>query len=134
MDNCIFCKIVKGELPSKTVEETELFKVVLDVAPATKGHTLIVPKAHYANLYELPEEMAAESMKLAKKLARRMKERLGCEGVNILQNNEEAAGQTVFHYHMHVIPRYINDRQKINWNPIEMNTQELDEIKDCLLP
>ncbi|MGN0307579.1 MAG: HIT family protein [Lachnospiraceae bacterium] len=132
MDNCIFCKIAKGEIPSGTIMETEEFRVVLDVAPATRGHALILPKAHYANLYELPEETAANAMKLAKKLAIRMKERLGCDGINIVQNNEEAAGQTVFHFHMHLIPRYRNDGQKIGWKPGEPTSEELDYIREVL--
>lgn len=132
MENCIFCKIVKGEIPSGTIEETDQFRVVLDVAPATRGHALILPKSHYANLYDLPEETAAEAIKLAKKIALRMKERLGCDGVNIVQNNEEAAGQTVFHFHMHVIPRYREDGQKIGWKPGEPTSQELDEIREIL--
>ena len=132
MDNCIFCKIARGEIPSGTIEETDEFRVVLDVAPATRGHALIIPKAHWANLYDLPEETAAKAMKLAKKIALRMKERLRCDGVNIVQNNEEAAGQTVFHFHMHVIPRYRDDEQKIGWKPGEPTSEELDEIKDIL--
>ena len=115
--NCIFCKIANGEIPSRTIEENDMFKVVLDVGPATKGHALILPKDHYTNLYDLPEDVAAEVYKMAKKIALRMKEKLGCDGVNIVQNNEEAAGQTVFHFHMHVIPRYKEDGQAIGWRP-----------------
>lgn len=132
MENCIFCKIANGEIPSGTIEETDLFRVVLDVAPATKGHVLILPKKHFANLYELPEEMAGEALKLAKKMAIRMKERLNCDGVNVVQNNEEAAGQTVFHFHMHLIPRYKEDGQKIGWKPSEPTSEELDSVKTLL--
>lgn len=133
MENCIFCKIAGGEIPSKTIEETESFRVVLDAAPATRGHALILPKAHYANLYELPEEMAAEAMKLAKKMALRMKDRLNCDGMNIVQNNEPAAGQTVFHFHMHLIPRYADDGQKIGWKPGEPTGEELEGIRNLLV-
>ena len=115
--NCIFCKIANGEIPSKTIEENDMFRVVLDVGPATKGHALILPKNHYSNLYELPEEVAAEALKLAKKVALKMKERLHCDGVNLVQNNEEAAGQTVFHFHMHVIPRYEGGPEMVTWTP-----------------
>ena len=115
--NCIFCKIANGEIPSKTIEENGMFRVVLDVGPATKGHALILPKDHYSNLYELPEEVAAEALKLAKKVALKMKERLHCDGVNLVQNNEEAAGQTVFHFHMHVIPRYEGGPEMVTWTP-----------------
>lgn len=130
--NCIFCKIANGEIPSRTLEENEMFKVVLDVAPATKGHALILPKDHYRNLYDLPEETAAEVMKMAKKLVLRMKDKLGCDGANIVQNNEETAGQTVFHFHMHVIPRYKEDKQLIGWRPGQPSGEELDAVLEEL--
>ena len=130
--NCIFCKIANGEIPSRTIEENDMFKVVLDVGPATKGHALILPKDHYTNLYDLPEDVTAEVYKMAKKIALRMKEKLGCDGVNIVQNNEEAAGQTVFHFHMHVIPRYKDDGQAIGWKPGQPTAEELDAIVEAL--
>lgn len=130
--NCIFCKIANGEIPSKTIEENEMFKVVLDVGPATKGHALILPKEHYRNLFDLPEETAGEAIKMAKKLALKMKDKLHCDGVNIVQNNEEAAGQTVYHFHMHVIPRYKTDGQVIGWNPGTPSGEELDAVLDEL--
>lgn len=130
--NCIFCKIANGEIPSRTIEENNMFKVVLDVGPATKGHALILPKDHYTNLYDLPEDVAAEVYKTAKKIALKMKEKLGCDGVNIVQNNEEAAGQTVFHFHMHVIPRYKDDGQVIGWKPGQPTAEELDAIAEVL--
>ena len=131
-NNCIFCKIANGEIPSRTIEENDMFKVVLDVGPATKGHALILPKDHYRNLYDLPEETAAEVIKMAKKVALKMKDKLNCDGVNIVQNNEEAAGQTVFHFHMHVIPRYTNDGQVIGWRPGQPTGEELDAIVEEL--
>ncbi|MBQ6996014.1 MAG: HIT family protein [Lachnospiraceae bacterium] len=127
--NCIFCKIANGEIPAKTLYEDEEFRVILDLAPATKGHALILPKSHYKNLYELPDETAAKVMKLAKKMATTMTEKLGCDGFNIVQNNNEVAGQTVFHFHMHLIPRYENDNQRISWNPLEMTQDELEAVK-----
>ena len=131
--NCIFCKIANGEIPSKTIYEDDNFRVILDLGPATKGHALILPKEHYANLYELPEETAGEVMKLAKRMADRMKERLGCEGLNLVQNNGDLAGQTVFHFHMHMIPRYQADGQKIGWRPGELTQEELEEIKNTIV-
>lgn len=128
-NNCIFCKIANGEIPSKTLYEDEEFRVILDLAPATKGHALILPKSHFKNLYELPDETAAKVMKLAKKMATTMTEKLGCDGFNIVQNNNEVAGQTVFHFHMHLIPRYENDNQRISWNPLEMTQDELEAVK-----
>ena len=130
--NCIFCKIANGEIPSRTIEENDMFRVVLDVGPATRGHALILPKEHYKNLYELPEEIVAEAFKLAKKVALKMKERLNCDGVNIVQNNEEAAGQTVFHFHMHVIPRFTDDGQTIGWKPGQPSAEELDAVAEVL--
>ena len=131
--NCIFCKIANGEIPSQTLYEDESFRVILDVGPATKGHALILPKEHYANLYELPEETAGEVMKLAKKMVVKMTERLGCEGLNLVQNNGDLAGQTVFHFHMHMIPRYQADGQKIGWKPQETTQEELEEIKNTIV-
>ena len=113
MDNCIFCKIANGEIPAATLYEDEDFRVILDLGPASKGHALILPKAHAANIYELSDEMAAKAMILAKKMATAMTEALKCDGFNIVQNNGECAGQTVFHFHMHLIPRYEGDNAGI---------------------
>lgn len=115
-ETCIFCKIAAGEIPSATIYEDADFRVILDIEPASKGHALILPKEHYANLYELPEELAAKAMVVAKKVITKMTEIVGCDGYNILQNNGEAAGQTVFHYHVHLIPRYKEDDVTITWN------------------
>lgn len=131
--NCIFCKIANGEVPSKTLYEDDNFRVILDLGPATKGHALILPKEHYPNLYDLPEELAGEVMKVAKKEMVRMTERLGCEGFNLIQNNGDMAGQTVFHFHMHMIPRYQADGQKIGWKPMEVSQEELEEVKNQIV-
>ncbi|MBD5521515.1 MAG: HIT family protein [Lachnospiraceae bacterium] len=128
-DNCIFCKIANGEIPSKTLFEDDAFRVILDLGPAAKGHALILPKNHYANLYELPEETASKVMLLAKKMAVQMTDKLKCDGFNLVQNNGEVAGQTVFHFHMHLIPRYKNDNQTIGWKPGEPSQEELEEIR-----
>lgn len=114
-EDCIFCKIAAGEIPSTTLYEDEDFRVILDIEPASKGHALILPKEHYANLYELDDEIAAKVLVLAKKLITTLTDILGCDGYNIVQNNGTAAGQTVFHYHMHLIPRYENDNVRIGW-------------------
>ncbi|MCR5282193.1 MAG: HIT family protein [Lachnospiraceae bacterium] len=128
-DNCIFCKIANGEIPSKTIYEDEEFRAILDLGPAAKGHALILPKDHYANLFELPDETAASVMKLAKTLGARMKEKLKADGFNLVQNNGECAGQTVFHFHLHLIPRYTDDGQKIGWKPGAPSQDELEEIR-----
>ena len=133
MKECIFCKIAKGEIPSATLYEDEEFRVILDLGPANKGHALILPKAHYENLYDLPDEMAAHAMILAKKIATKMKGILNCDGYNLVQNNGEAAGQTVFHFHMHLIPRYTDDHAGITWTPGTLTLEDRDEILEKFL-
>lgn len=132
-DKCIFCKIANGEIPSKTLYEDEEFRVILDLGPATKGHALILPKNHYANLYELPEDTAAHAMLLAKKMAVKMTDKLHCDGFNLVQNNGEIAGQTVFHFHIHLIPRYKDDNQEIGWKKGEPSQEELEEVKNQIV-
>lgn len=132
-DKCIFCKIANGEIPSKTLYEDEEFRVILDLGPATKGHALILPKNHYANLYELPEDTAAHAMLLAKKMAIKMTDKLHCDGFNLVQNNGEIAGQTVFHFHIHLIPRYKDDNQEIGWKKGEPSQEELEEVKNQIV-
>lgn len=131
-DQCIFCKIIAGEIPSHTLYEDEKYKVILDVGPATKGHALILPKNHYANLYELPEEDAAEVFRLAKRMMIHMTDKLKCDGFNIVQNNGETAGQTVYHFHMHLIPRYKNDGEILKYIAGEPGQEELEQIKKTI--
>ena len=128
MENCIFCKIANGEIPAATLYEDENFRVILDLGPASKGHALILPKSHAANIYELSDEMAAKAMILAKKMATAMTAALKCDGFNIVQNNGECAGQTVFHFHMHLIPRYKGDQVGITWHPGELSYADKEEI------
>lgn len=129
-ENCIFCKIIAGEIPARTIYEDEEFKVILDASPASKGHALILPKEHCANIYEISEDLVAKAAKLAKKLACRMTGILDCDGFNILQNNGEVAGQTVFHFHMHLIPRYegMKNNDLLNWTHEQFTDEEQDEI------
>ena len=127
-ENCIFCKIAVGEIPSVTLYEDEDFRVILDIEPASKGHALILPKAHYANLYELPDELAAKVLVLAKKMVTALTDILGCDGYNVVQNNGAVAGQTVFHFHMHLIPRYKNDTVTIGWKPGKLTDEVKEEI------
>lgn len=130
-ENCIFCKIIAGEIPSTAVYEDEDFRAILDVNPAARGHVIILPKKHAADIYELPEEDAAKIFVVAKKIAAAIKKTYSCDGVNILQNNGEAAGQTVFHLHVHVIPRFTADTDHINigWKP-EDTPADLADIAD----
>ena len=130
MENCIFCKIANGEIPSATLYEDEDFRVILDLGPASKGHSLILPKSHAANIYELPDETAAKAMVLAKKMATKLRDGLNCDGFNIVQNNGEIAGQTVFHFHVHIIPRYENDTVNIGWKPGSITDERIKEIKN----
>mgnify|MGYP001851169413 CR=1 FL=1 len=130
--DCIFCKIAAGEIPSATLYEDEDFRVILDLGPASRGHALILPKAHYANLYEIPDELAAKAMVLAKKIASAGTKALRCDGYNIVQNNGEAAGQTVFHFHMHLIPRYTGDGAGVTWIPGILTEKDKQEIIACM--
>ncbi len=132
MENCIFCKLANGEIPTNTVYEDDGYRVILDNGPATKGHALVLPKGHYADLYEIPEDVLAGAAKVAKKVAATMKEKLGCDGLNLVQNNGEAAGQTVMHFHLHIIPRYKDDGQHILWKPTSPSSEELDEIRKTI--
>jgi len=127
--NCIFCKIANGEIPSTTLYEDEDFRVILDLGPATRGHALLLPKNHFANLFELDDETAQKAILVAKKMAGKMKAALGADGFNLVQNNGEAAGQTVFHFHMHLIPRYENDNAGILWEPGETTPEDMAEVK-----
>lgn len=128
MENCIFCKIANGEIPSATLYEDEEFRVILDLGPASRGHALILPKAHAANIYELPEETAGKAMILAKRMTEKLTDALNCDGFNILQNNGETAGQTVFHFHMHLIPRYKGDQVGLTWVPGKLTDEDKEDI------
>jgi len=125
---CIFCRIAGGEIPSSTVYEDEDFRVILDLGPASKGHALILPKEHYKDLCELDEKIAAKVLPLAGKIGAAMKKSLGCAGFNVVQNNGTEAGQTVFHFHTHIIPRYENGPQMVSWEPGKADSNELAEI------
>lgn len=133
-ENCIFCKIAAGEIPSATIYEDDDFRVILDIEPASKGHALILPKEHYANLYEMPDDLASKVLVVAKKVVAKMTDILGCDGYNVLQNNGETAGQTVFHFHMHLIPRYKEDDVTIKWKQGSLDeslkAKILEEMKD----
>lgn len=127
-DNCIFCKLASGEIPTATLYEDEDFRVILDANPASKGHALILPKEHYANLYELDDELASKALVLAKKMITKLTPILGCDGYNIIQNNGEAAGQTVFHFHMHLIPRSKGDSVGLGWKMNVLKDEDKEEI------
>ena len=127
-EDCIFCKIANGEIPSTTIYEDEFHRVFFDINPASKGHCLIVPKDHYDNVFDMDDEAAARLFPLASKVARSLKEQLNLEGMNIVQNNGTIAGQTVFHFHMHLIPRYAGDTVNVGWKPGEADMDELSDL------
>lgn len=123
-DDCIFCKLANGQIPTNKIYEDEKFTVIMDAEPATKGHALILPKEHFDNLYELDDEYAREVLPLAKKIAAHMKDVLGCDGLNVVQNNGRVAGQTVFHFHTHIIPRYENGDAILSWSHVDLSDEE----------
>lgn len=127
-ENCIFCKLANGEIPTSTLYEDEDFRVILDASPAAKGHALILPKEHYESLYELDDEIAAKALVLAKRMITKLTGILGCDGYNIVQNNGEAAGQTVFHFHIHMIPRHKGDNVGLLWKMGELTEEDKEEI------
>ena len=133
-DDCIFCKLANGDIPTNIIYEDDEFKVFMDVAPATKGHALVVPKNHFANIYEIEPETLGNAIKVGQKVIKHATEVLGCEGYNLLQNNGEVAGQTVFHFHMHLIPRYedMDNSSLLKWEPVEVSSDELKEIAEAI--
>jgi len=122
---CIFCKIINGEIPSKKVYEDDDVVAILDISQATKGHTLVLPKKHYANILEIEDDAFIKVMNTTKMLAKKISKNLNAEGVNILNNCNEAAGQTVMHFHVHILPRYKDDDLKLEFTSHEL---DLDTI------
>ena len=123
--DCIFCKIVAGELPARIVDEDERTIAFMDIAPATRGHALVIPREHSADLLDVPAEDLAATLAAAQRLAARVGQRLGADGVNLLNACGAAAWQTVFHFHIHVIPRYEGDPLRLPWTPAP---GDMDEI------
>ena len=128
-DDCIFCRLANGDIPTNALYEDDIVKAIFDLSPASMGHIIILPKEHFDNLYSIDEETAAHVFKVATRLAKAIKEALNCDGMNILQNNGEIAGQTVFHFHMHIIPRYLGDNVKFSWNQGEISEDEIKDLK-----
>jgi len=132
MDSCIFCKIIRGEIPSSTIYEDENVKVILDISPAAKGHAILLLKEHVANVFELPAELAGKVFAVVPKVATAIKEELGCDGMNILQNNGVEAGQTVFHLHIHFVPRWKDDSVNIKWEHLSYEDGEAAALAEAL--
>lgn len=132
MDNCIFCKIIAGEIPSAVIFEDEEFKAILDRFPGNIGHVLVLPKKHYSNIFDIDEDVTGRLFRLATKIAKNMKEVLGFEAMNVVQNNGSLAGQTVHHFHLHLIPRYENDKVQIKWEQLDLTDEQIAEIQNKL--
>ncbi|MCI8607591.1 MAG: HIT family protein [Hungatella sp.] len=133
-DDCIFCKLANGVIPTASLYEDDTFRVILDANPASKGHALILPKHHYQDLCELDEAVGEKVLKVAAKIGKAMKEGLGCAGFNLVQNNGEAAGQTVMHFHMHVIPRYEGGSKMVTWESGKVSAEETERIVEAVTP
>ena len=124
-DDCIFCKIIAGELPARIVREDERTIAFMDIAPATYGHTLVIPRSHAQDLLEIPSDDLEAVVAAGREIAGRAKERLGADGVNLINSCGAAAWQTVFHFHLHVIPRYSDDPLKLPWVPQQGDPDEI---------
>ena len=128
--NCIFCNIANGSIPAAVLFENSEFKVILDANPAAKGHTLIIPKEHIDNIYDMDGDTAGKLFALATVIAKALNRVLDCDGLNILQNNGAASGQTVFHFHMHLIPRWNDDDLQIGWKNQRFPEDELKSLAE----
>ena len=137
--DCIFCKIVSGEIPSKKVYEDDSAVAFLDINPANKGHVLVAAKKHFENIFDVPDSYLKNVVSAVKTISGRIKSKLGCNDINIVQNNGRYAGQIVSHIHFHVIPRYPNDRVVITYQRVHLTDEEMadaqkklsEEIKDA---
>ena len=129
MENCIFCKIISGDIASATILENDEFKVILDRFPATKGHVLVLPKEHYANIFEIDPDLGGRLFTLAIRIAGIVKKATGVTDMNILQNNGPLAGQTVDHFHLHIIPRYEGDSVSVKWPQMDLTDEQIEEIR-----
>lgn len=133
MEECIFCKIIRGEIPALKVHEDEKTIAILDINPANYGHVLVIPKKHSANIYDIPVEDLKAVIAVAKEMAMKQKENLAAEGVNIIQNNGKIAGQIVEHFHLHVIPRFQGDKVYIGYERIQPTPEKMKETMEKLM-
>lgn len=131
-NNCIFCKIANGDIPSATVYEDQDCRVILDMSPASRGHALILPKQHYKDLCEADPGVTSKILPLAGTVGKAMKKGLGAAGFNVVQNNGTSAGQTVFHLHVHVIPRYEDGPAILTWEPGKAGAGELEQTSESI--
>ena len=126
--DCIFCSIVAGDIPAAKVYEDEDVLAFMDIAPANPGHTLVIPKQHYRNIYDMPAEVGSKIMQVAIPLANAIRTALNPDGLNLFQSNEAAGFQTVFHFHLHLIPRWEDDPLRLPWRPSEGDMAEIGNI------
>ncbi|MBP3451446.1 MAG: HIT family protein [Agathobacter sp.] len=133
-DDCIFCKLANGDIPTNTIYEDDEVRVIMDAAPATKGHALVLPKNHYADIYEIDPDVLGRAIQVGQKVVKHATKVLECDGYNLLQNNGTAAGQTVFHYHLHLIPRYadMDNAQILTWPEKEGDADAIKAISESL--
>lgn len=133
-DDCIFCKLANGDIPTNTIYEDDEFRVIMDAAPATKGHALVLPKDHYADIYEIDPEVLGRAIQVGQKVVKHATKILGCDGYNLLQNNGKAAGQTVFHFHLHLIPRYadMENAKILTWPEKETDGTVIKALTESL--
>ncbi len=125
---CIFCAIVEGKIPSSKVYEDEHVFAFMDIAPANPGHLLIIPKQHYRNIFDMPAEVGSKIMEAAVPLAAAIRKALNPDGLNLFQSNEAAGFQTVFHFHLHLIPRWEGDPLRLPWKPSDGDIKEINSI------
>lgn len=128
MDNCLFCGIANGDIKSATIFENNDFRVILDRFPSNYGHALILTKEHFDDIYQMDSETAGKLFALVSVVAKAIRKATDCEGMNILQNNGSVAGQTVFHFHLHLIPRYQEDGFGLPWKTKEVTEEELQKL------
>jgi len=132
MSNCIFCSIIEGRLPAFSIYEDGHFLAILDRYPGTRGEILILPKRHVPDIYGLNQEEAAALMPLTQKISTKMRDELGLDGLNLIQNNGKAAGQEIDHFHLHLLPRYTGDGVKLYKKPTDPSLEELAQIAELL--
>jgi histidine triad (HIT) family protein len=132
MEDCLFCKIIKGEIPSKKIYDDEYCTAFLDINPANPGHTLVVPKQHSQTIYEIDERVLSRTIIAVKKIAQNLKDKMNADGINVIQNNGREAGQIVYHFHFHVIPRFKNDNVIITYPKADVEEKDFEEIQKKL--
>lgn len=132
--NCLMCKLANGDIPTNAIYEDDEFKVIMDISPATKGHALVLPKEHYANIYEIDSEVLGKAVKIGQKVIKHVTPILECDGYNLLQNNGEIAGQTIFHFHLHLIPRYkdADNTNVLTTGHLSFTDEEMKAICDSI--